>query len=183
MKTFIFFCFLFRGLLILSGLSEALQRKHCHSYWWTIWWDAFNQSLGPNHLTWFPASTWRDFSLRVTCSAPKLARSHGLINCLVTCSTARRVLWGGNGVFKLEESKIHRLEWRNLRTYNSSSVVVWQELPIWLRPVKSWTPTSHFLPPVWPTDRPHVSSGSGHRKRVFSKTHCWVARALLSGDL
>ena len=113
-KRFWFFYivfFLFRGLLILFGLPEALQRKHCHSYWWTIWWDAFNQSLGPNHLTWFPASTWRDFSLCVTCSAAKLARSHGLINCLVTCSTARRVLWGGNGVYKLDESKIHRLEW------------------------------------------------------------------------
>ena len=56
---------------------------------------------------------------------------------------------------------------RNLRTYNSSSVIVWQELPIWLTPVKSWTPTSYFSSSV--AHRPHVSSESGHRKRVFSK--------------
>ena len=60
----------------------------------------------------------------------------------------------------------------NLRTYNSSSVVlvVWQELPIWLRPVKRWTPTSYFNSCL--AHRPHVSSENGHRKRVFSKTPC-----------
>ena len=60
----------------------------------------------------------------------------------------------------------------NLRTYNSSSVVlvVWQELPIWLRPVKRWTPTSYFNSCL--AHRPHVSSENTHRKRVFSKTPC-----------
>lgn len=106
------FFFFDRGLFIFTGLSEILQRKNYHSHRRTLWRNTLLKSLGSNYLTCFPTSTRGNFSLRVTCSASKLAWSHGFINSLVTCSRCRWLWRSWYGVYSFGEHEILWVEWQ-----------------------------------------------------------------------
>lgn len=95
-----------RGLPILTGLSEVLQRENYNSHRRTLWRNTLIKSLGTNYLTCFPASTRRNFPLRVTSSASKLAWSHGFTNSLVTCSRRRRLWRSWYDIYSIGESEI-----------------------------------------------------------------------------
>ena len=106
------FFFFDRGLFIFTGLSEILQRKNYHSHRRTLWRNTLLKSLGSNYLTCFPTSTRGNFSLCVTCSASKLAWSHGFINSLVTCSRCRWLWRSWYGVYSFGEHEILWVEWQ-----------------------------------------------------------------------